>query len=830
MNRPRSTDAKIQWLSEGWTRSSTAPGAASAPAALDGLDLRWLDAIVPGTVAQSLHADLDGRHDFDGEDWWYRCTFLRSGESSGSHTLCFDGLATLAEVWLNGALILSSRNMFRAHQVDVAVHLKETNELVICFRSLRAELEQKKPRPRWKTALVNYQNLRWVRTTLLGRIPGWTPDVPAVGPWKGISLVSGEELGLGDFDLQTNVSEGVPHLSLRAAVHGELTSASLEVGSLTVPLSLNRIAVGHEISCEVSLEGLALWWPHTHGESVLHEAKLRLMTSKGSQIYALGRLGFKAVELNREDGKVDLRVNGRSVFCRGACWTVNEIRTLSGDGKTLRESLLLAQEAGLNMLRVGGTMVYESDAFYDLCDELGILVWQDFMFANMDYPFGDAAFHAEAKAEVREQLHRFQRHACFAMYCGGSEIEQQAAMLGLPSDQWSQPFFAEELPAWCGELHRGIPYVPSTPCEGALPFHVSTGVAHYYGVGAYRRPLSDVKLAGVKFTSECLGFSNVPEEETMALLSDGGAPVPHHPRWKAGVPRDNGAGWDFEDVRNHYLKELYGVDPVMLRSADLERYYALSRAVTGEVMHHAFKTWRTQGQCGGGLVWFFKDLRPGAGWGILDSENRPKAAYWHLKRAWAKQAVYLIDEGLDGMDLRVLNEADHPLDAQVELELLQHGRIRVGHALQPMTIPARGQVRIQGDKLLGHFTDLTHVYRFGPPSCDVIIARLRNLSGDRVLFEDVHFPLSHGLMLQCPVELRAEVHADGESYRMTLSSPVFLQGVSLTSKDHRPEDNHFHLTPGAPREIRWRPSAEARPFKAYLSALNMKEVLTIRSS
>jgi beta-mannosidase len=198
------------------------------------------------------------------------------------------------------------------------------------------------------------------------------------------------------------------------------------------------------------------------------------------------------------------------VFLRGAVWTPIDIRALRAEPGVLRRALEAARDAGLNMLRVGGTMVYEQDEFYSACDELGILVWQDFMFANMDYPVGDAAFRAGIVAEARHQLQRVGGHACIAAYCGGSEVAQQAAMMGLPSGQWSNDFFDDELPRLCAEISPGVPYFPSTPWGGALPFHVGTGISHYYGVGAYRRPLADVRSAQVRFTTECLGFSNVP--------------------------------------------------------------------------------------------------------------------------------------------------------------------------------------------------------------------------------------------------------------------------------------------------------------------------------
>ena len=166
----------------------------------------------------------------------------------------------------------------------------------------------------------------------------------------------------------------------------------------------------------------------------------------------------------------------------------------------------------------------------------------------------------------------------------------------------------------------------------------------------------------MRFAAECLAFANVPDDEALQPLAGGVASAVHHPRWKAGVPRDAGAGWDFDDVRDHYLRELFGVDPVALRSTDAERYLELSRAVTGEVMAEVFGEWRRAGSpCGGGLVLWLRDLVPGAGWGVLDHRGEPKVAYHHLRRALAPVAVWITDEGLDGVAVHVANDLPVPL-------------------------------------------------------------------------------------------------------------------------------------------------------------------------
>ena len=155
------------------------------------------------------------------------------------------------------------------------------------------------------------------------------------------------------------------------------------------------------------------------------------------------------------------------------------------------------------------------------------------------------------------------------------------------------------------------------------------GVTNYYGVGGYRVALSDARTSGVRFAGECLAFANVPDEEALAAL----VPEPpfdafvHHPRWKAGVPRDAGSGWDFDDLRDFYLEQVFGVDPDWLRRGNHDRYLELSRAVTGEVMAHVFGEWRrAESPSGGGLILWLRDLVAGAGWGVVDHHGRPKTA------------------------------------------------------------------------------------------------------------------------------------------------------------------------------------------------------------
>jgi beta-mannosidase len=734
------------------------------------------------------------------------------------HYLRLEGLATLADVWLNGTHILSSRNMFVTHRIDVTALLREANELVICFRSLGEALKERRARPKWKTQLVNHQNLRWFRTTLLGRIPGWTPAIAPVGPWAPIGLESAGAVEVEALQLLTTART----LRIRARVSAKIDEARVRIGDDAHPVTVRS----SEIEGEVAVD-LPLWWPHTHGAPHLESCHLELRTGEEWIDVDCGRVGFRDIALDTEGGAVRFVVNGVPVFCRGACWTTLDIVKLRGDAASLRRALETLRDSGANMVRVGGTMTYESEDFYRLCDEMGILVWQDFMFANMDYPVADPGFRGEIEAEARQQLARLHRHPCIAAYCGGSEVAQQAAMMGLAREHWSNEFFLETLPKMCEEQQPGVAYFPSSPWGGALPFHVSTGIAHYYGVGAYRRPLADAKAARGRFATECLGISNVPEAETMALVMEGTLPPPHHPRWKARVPRDSGSGYDFEDVRDHYLEVLFGEKAAELRAQDVARYYALSRVVSGEVMSRTYGEWRAPASgCGGALVWFYRDLWPGAGWGLTDSTGRPKAALWYLKRAWAPVSIHLTDEGLDGYGIHAVNESGDALEALVEIEMYQAGKSVSGSAQVPVTLPARGAVSLQGDALLGYFSDSTNAYRFGPPKYDVVSARLLRADTGEVLSEDFQFPAGMDLRAQRDVKLEAHAgrRTDGR-IEVVLRSDTFLQSVNIACDGYTPGDNYFHLAPNQEKRI---PFDGEGPFKATFEALNWIDGCVVR--
>ena len=390
-------------------------------------------------------------------------------------------------------------------------------------------------------------------------------------------------------------------------------------------------------------------------------------------------------------------------------------------------------------------------------------------------------------------------------------------MLGLDPELGRGELFGELLPALADEAAADAIYVPSAPFGAGRPFRPDRGVANYYGVGGYRRPLEDARRAEVRFASECLAFANVPVESTVAKVMPEapGELVAHHPRWKAAVPRDAGTGWDFEDVRDHYLELLFGVDPVTLRGQDHDRYLELSRAVTGEVMAEVFGEWRRAGSpCGGGLVLWLRDLMPGAGWGVVDSEGEPKVALHHLRRALAPVAVWTTDEGMAGIGVHVANDRPAPLEASLRVALYRNGEQRIEQATEPIEVAPGETIERDLESLIGRFVDASWAYRFGPPAQDLIVVSLER-DGD-LLSQSIRFPAGRPAAIESAAALGLEARAErgeGDEIKLAIASRRLAYGLRIHVDGYSPSDDAFSS------RTRWRadrdPAATERRCRVH---------------
>jgi beta-mannosidase len=797
MARIAGSCAETRLTLERWAHRRAAPGSIAAPEDLP------VEGGIP-FIAPGLFGASDG-HLAEADDHWLHHVLAAPLDG----LLVFEGLATYCDIYINSVLTAQSRSMFLPLALDVK--LDAGSEIVLHFHALDAALKAVPRRARWRPMMIEPNGLRHIRTTALGSMDGWCPEGRPTGPYRAIYGVNcpAERITTRDIetcDLQTALVADEGRLSFSLRLRPGVSAASLRLTCAGASLDILPDSQGN-FSGTLVLPGIAPWWPHTHGNPARHDTFFEL----GGTRFDLGKAGFRRIEVDRDaDGRgFGLIINGVPIFARGAVWMTPDVTRLPGARADYAPLLTLARDAGMNMLRVPGVGVYESDDFFALCDSLGILVFQDVMLANFDYPQGDANFCAALEAEVAHLLGRTQACPSLAVLCGGSEVFQQAAMLGAPPEDWSGPVFDAVLPRLVAQHRPGLPYVANSPSGGALPFVVDEGVSHYFGVGAYRRPLEDARRAHVRFASECLAFANVPRDA--ALMA-------------TGVPKDAGADWDFADVRQHYAHALFGdCLPDSDSSSGSCLGHAFAEAASAHVMETTFHEWRRPASpTRGALVLALSNLAPGAGWGVIDERGQPKAAYYGLKRAMQPLHLGVSDEGVNGLHLHLVNERAEAFSGAIVLEAYRDGRTVVARGEVPVTLAPREARTLPAFSLLSSFFDLTYAYRFGAPQHDATHIRLLDASGTPVA-EAFHFTQTARISPE-PTGLAAALSRDEEGWWLTLQCARLARFISIECPGYLPDDHGFPLAPNVERRLRLQPASyrQAAPG-GVVRALNTRD-------
>ena len=767
---------------------------------------------MPGTVAAALIVAHPGQPlgNLHAQDHWYRL----DTDLPGGAWIEFGGLATVSEIWIEGCLVATSSSMFRP--LRVMVPPEGGRRLELCFRALQPLLRGRMPGPqaRWRGRLAKHEALRFHRTTLLGHMPGWSGDTPVVGPFRPVTLhvrVHGAPV-IGQVDLRAELradGTGVIEVGfVGSGLHGR--TGSVSAAGSSAPL----VPDGDGFRATVMISEPTLWWPHTHGEP----ATMAVTADIGGYAVDLGRAGFRKVECRDAAAGFGLIVNGVPIFCRGAIWAGIDATGQPPPEPALLAALRRARDAGFNMLRVTGMTLYESPAFFTICDALGIMVWHDFMFARFDYP-DDEVFHADARAEAQAFLDAAQAHPCLAVLCGGTEIAQAAAMAGCPPDAWHMPLFENVLAREAEALRPDIPYLPHSPMPGpadgpggGLPFAAAAVAAHYFGVGAYLRPLQDLTSTAVRFAAECLAFANPPDPASYRT-SPGAV-------WHRGVPQDANASWDFEDVRDHYVESLFGISAASVRRQDPLAWLALGRAAVALIMQQVITTWRTDGDCAGALILMLQDVVPGAGWGIVGHDGRPKSAWHALRSVCQPVQVLLRDLGQNGVVLHAINETGAWRNVRLGLRGLTPEGAAEALGSIVLDLAPRESRAVPATALTGRWRDLAHAWRFGPPAFTALGATLDDAGSGTRLSEATHFPIGPALPRSQP-GLEATLQGEGGNWAIHVSARGFAQFVAFDDDEFVVADSHFHLWPGETRVVQLhRDGARSGPPSGSISTLN----------
>lgn len=827
-----------------WTLTRTTPDAATDPrglAALPPEETVSLSASVPGTAAsawrKAFGVEALETLDVDAWDWWFEARFaVDAADSQTPHTLLSDGIATYSEVWLNGTLIATSSNAFLGFRAEVP-ELQPNNTLIIKCASLSTVPTPRRPRSRWRSNLVAQDSIRWHRTPLLGHIP-WAGTAKTAGPWAPLSLGPTAPLTVAKVAATLDGDRGTIRLSCSVS---QDISIPVEVrvyagaAAVSKPVAVSTAVVTDDVEIEVLVDHPLRWWPATHGAPNVYTV---VVTAAGVEVDRR-IVGFRTIVANTDSGAFELMVNNTPLFVRGMVWAPLDPLTLGGSAEQYRTAIALVAAAGANMLRISGTGAFEQAAFYEECTRAGIMVWQDAMLATLDPP-EDPAWLATFVQELSFQLDRISHYPALAVISGGNEVEQQPILFGKEPGSFGMTVLEVTIPHAVSQNAPETVHVVSSPTasqpgSGISALQIRDGISHYFGVGAYTRPLSDARSSGVRFAAEALAFANPPEPSAITAMFGTSTPFSQDgavEAWATGTARDPGASWSFTDTAEHYAREFFpeesqrpaGRGPEDLGSLDL-RQLDFHRAAVHHAVFTTLVEWRRpESSCSGALVLSARDLTPGSGFGLTDSLGAPKSAWFAFRAASSARTIALHDEGLDGVDLHLFN--DFPEDFSGTLELTVHGvtGFSMASAAVPMHLAARSAHRLTTEQLLGGFRDYGYAWKFGERSYDTMTAVLRH--------EDSTVAAQHTLLLGGVERKRghtgisatfSESHLDSDISvaSVEVRSDTVATFVALDVPGWTPEDNYFTLAAGTSRTVYLRSSGPDRqPLAGTVRALN----------
>ncbi|GMV04050.1 MAG: hypothetical protein AMXMBFR53_03310 [Gemmatimonadota bacterium] len=597
--------------------------------------------------------------------------------------LVFEGLDTWAVVRLNGEVVLEADNQFRTWRVDVRDRLREgQNTLTVRFAPQAARGAARAAAHAWP---IPHQEPDARGTRAFSRKAAfhfgwdWGPRYVTAGIWRPVRLEAWSGVRIAGARVAGVTWLGAERDSarVRLAVSYQVAAATMgtpvRIGVRSPDLAFDPVvkevpapAPGTLASyqVDVTVRGAQPWWPRGMGREPgrLYTLEVDAVLGDRWDRYAT-RVGLRTVELVTEADAVGesftFRVNGEPVFARGANVVPPDHFTHRADSTTYARLVADAVSANMNMLRVWGGGVYLPDVFYDLADEAGLLVWQDFMFANTLVP-GDSAYVASVAAEAEDQVRRLRRHPSLALWCGNNEVAEGWANWGWRDaygpevaeqvEAAYERIFEDVLPAAVARLHAGAPYVPSSPRLGwGRPESLTRGDAHYWGVWWGMEPFRVYAEKVPRFASE-FGFQALPHPATLAAFADEGAAPPAglaDPVMRAHQKHPTG----YETIRTYLEREW----PVP-HDDSLDAWSHVSQLAQAEGVGLALEAHRRSWpRTGGTLYWQLNDTWPVVSWSSVDALGRWKALHHEARRVFATVAV-LADRWADTVAVWVASD------------------------------------------------------------------------------------------------------------------------------------------------------------------------------
>ncbi|WP_031506143.1 glycoside hydrolase family 2 protein [Streptomyces megasporus] len=698
-----------QTLHDGWQLSAIAGpvpehvAGRTVPAAVPGsahLDL-LAAGLIPDPYLDRVEEELVWAHR---TDWRYALAFETAPAGPDERVdLLFEGLDTVATVELDGRVLGETANMHRSHRFDVRDALEGGgfHELVVSFRSA-LEYAEEVERRLGRRDHVYPHPFNMVRKMACSFGWDWGPDLQTAGIWKPVRLERWHTARLALVrPLVTVDADGTG----RAEVHVEIERSGLaESGAVeltaTVAGRAERVTVpAGETGARLTLTvpDVRLWWPVGHGDQPLYDLRVALGTAGADEPLDVWerRIGFRTVTVDTAPDEIGtpftVVVNGRPIFVKGANWIPDDHFLTRVTRERLERRVDQAVGAHMNLLRVWGGGIYETDDFYDVCDERGMLVWQDFPFACASYPEEEPLW-SEVEAEARENVVRLASHPSLALWNGANENMWGFRDWGWPEQlqgrTWGLGYYTELLPSIVAELDptrfycANSPYNPGMPVDGVHPNDENHGTRHEWEVWN-RVDYTHYRDHIPRFCSE-FGFQGPPTWATLTKWIHDDPLTPTSPAFLLHQKAEEG---------NEKLAR--GMAPHLPEPRTFEDWHWATqlnqaRAVAFGIEH--FRSWWPR--TAGAVVWQLNDCWPVTSWAAVDGDERPKPLWYGLRHAYAPRL--LTPQPRDGrLVLVAVNDHDEPWRGELLLERQTFsGRILRSVKLS-LDVPARSVARIE---------------------------------------------------------------------------------------------------------------------------------------
>lgn len=798
----------------------------------------WYPATVPGVVHTDLLKNKIIEDPFislnersvqwvDKEDWIYETNFNVPTQiiSKNNIRLFFKGLDTYADVYLNEVKILEAENMFREWKIDVKPLLKETNnQLRIYFHS-----------PIKKTmAICDASEIKYRGTDAsdLSQIGGvfdkklspyarkagyhfgwdWGPRLVTSGIWRPIVLEAWNEVKIENVQIQQkNVTSKRADIFTTVEIlsDGNHSNAKVQIidgltNKLFGEINANLKKGINAVKVNFSMKNPKLWWSRGLGEQYLYELRTQIVKDGRVADSQVEKIGIRSIKVFRETDEIGLgfyfELNGIPIFTKGANYIPCDIFVPRVTKEIYKQTILDAVDANMNMLRVWGGGIYENDYFYELCDEYGILVWQDFMFACKTYP-AEGEFMENIKQEAIDNIRRLRNHASLAIWCGNNEIMDALMHWGnkgwlneyrlikpeYAETTWNQYYdlFHVVLPQLVEEYDSQSFYLPSSPFTDMKATHDETmGDVHYWKAWSNALPISTFNEVKSRYFSE-YGFQSFPVFESVKKYA------PNERDWdiKSEVMmwHQRGGSKANERIETCMLYD-YG------KAKDFESMLYLSQVLQGDAMKIAMESHRRNMPfCMGSLYWQINDCWPVASWSSRDYYGRWKAQHYFARKAYDDVLITANKEN-DTLVLYVVSDRLKAFKAELEVILLTLDGKEVNRYKKTLKIPANTSTKSfslsESELLNGH-------------SKSDVVVRLELKENNGRLYSNNYFLLRQKEINFPQTEIKKEVIPIAGGFELSLLTNKYARAVFVSLSDDKASfsDNFIDLLPGKTEKI-----------------------------